>query len=383
MDTKRIGQLIKREREKLSISAGELAKEANISDYHKLLDIEKGKIDIKLNELNQISRILGFTISYFLEEQPPLNMEVLWRKCKKAKECGKIANLLKLNCRNYEHLNKLVKNKFRKFNPPDIKELKREKFSDDYEFASNVADTYREKWRLGEYPIRNLIDAIKKENILIFYFSLEDSGSAASILGDFGAAILLNKNNVPWRLPFDISHELFHLITWEIYDHSKIYDDERGKSKVESYADIFAANLLMPERTIKKEIERIEVDNRVLIKDILEIATKFGVSLEALTYRLESLKIFKKDDMQKLRDDKELKDSFWGKIKYCNYLEGKIKELPEEYVNVTYNAYLSEKISKMKLAEYLNKNLGELDYFLEKEYNFVNKEGISIGQRLT
>jgi len=42
-----------------------------------------------------------------------------------------------------------------------------------------------------------------------------EEGSAASAIGPFGPAILMNSKEAPWRRNYNFAHELFHLITWE------------------------------------------------------------------------------------------------------------------------------------------------------------------------
>jgi hypothetical protein len=42
-----------------------------------------------------------------------------------------------------------------------------------------------------------------------------EEGSAASIWGPFGPAILMNSNEAPWRRNYNFAHEVFHLITWD------------------------------------------------------------------------------------------------------------------------------------------------------------------------
>ena len=378
MKAKKIGDLLKTERKKIHISTKELGKELGIS-YKAVRDIENGNREITLSELNNYAKMFGLNISYFLNSKPFPKMEVLWRECSNEKKCRKIENFLIQYCQNFKHLNDIIEREYKPFKPPIHSELKKFNSDNYYNFATKLAEEYRRKWNLGEYPARNLIDAIKKDNILLFYHPFGDSGSAASIIGDFGAAILLNKNNVLWRLPFDVAHELYHLITWDYYDYSIDKSNLNiAKSNVEKHANLFAACLLMPKQTLITEINKVKVNNQVLENDIIEIACKFGVSLEALTYRLANLGIFTKEDMQEIRENEGFKKRFWDMIKNYTYFEGKITPLPEEYIKVAYHAYKSNKISKMKLAEYFNKKVGEIDNFLKKEYDFITQKGICI-----
>jgi len=380
MKTTYIGELIRRERERLGISQKELAQKAGMKNYQTLLAIEKGKREIKLSELYRIARSLGLSPSYFLESQERAHPEVLWRKCMDSTECRRLENLLDQYCKNFQNLNKLIGKDYKKFIPPPSTSFKRERYKNEFNFARELAYDLLKNWNLGEYPIRNLIDSLEEEGVLLFTFPLKDTCSAASIIGEFGAAILLNRDNRPWRIAFDIAHELFHLITWNLYEHSEIYDDEeRGKSIIEKYADTFAATLLMPENKLKEEFEKAEVGGKVSREDFAEIACKFGVSIDALTYRLKDLRLFDPEILEAIRNDIELKKYFQQiYTRDYDYISKKIKQLPREYVRVAVKAYIAEKISKMKLAEYLGKKVGELEHFLVKEYNLSLKGEMNI-----
>ncbi len=88
-----------------------------------------------------------------------------------------------------------------------------------YSDAERLAHQLRKSYSLGERPACSLLSVLEEVcRVKVFHLPFERSGTAACTLSDrFGAAILLNSNNIRWRRNFDLAHELFHLLTWNIF----------------------------------------------------------------------------------------------------------------------------------------------------------------------
>lgn len=99
--------------------------------------------------------------------------------------------------------------------------------------------------------------------------------------------ILLSDTDSRNRQRFTCAHELGHYLLRSKGDDESFsyidYRDERsssGYSAEERYANQFAAGLLMPSARVRRHHKRLGVP---------ELAHKFGVSLEAMRYRLQNL----------------------------------------------------------------------------------------------
>lgn len=95
----------------------------------------------------------------------------------------------------------------------------------------------------------------------------------------------VNKQHPDVRQRYTLGHELGHYLNHR--DSVKSFEDtvyfrSKQKSSMEYMADQFAARLLMPENDVNELVSRG-------IKTVKEMASKFGVSLEAMKYRLEQL----------------------------------------------------------------------------------------------
>ncbi|OHE17786.1 MAG: hypothetical protein A2X96_11070 [Syntrophobacterales bacterium GWC2_56_13] len=107
-----------------------------------------------------------------------------------------------------------------------------------------------------------------------------------------GVSILVNAGNAPWRRSFDLAHELFHLVTWNIFPHEEIGDGTK-KTKPEQHANIFASSLLLPQEHLIASLKEISSHQEIKMVDVTEIAKDFKVSSEAVLWRLVNLKYSK------------------------------------------------------------------------------------------
>lgn len=149
----------------------------------------------------------------------------------------------------------------------------------------------------------NKIIELKNINIEEYPFDEDISGvliidklSQKSTIG-----VNTNQNTFSVRKNFTLAHELGHFVLHN--DISNTFVDKiffRKKSdgyttkeeKIEREANYFAANVLMPEHLIQKEIENINNDFLFEEDNIVEdLAAKFSVSKSAMLYRLINLGI--------------------------------------------------------------------------------------------
>ena len=117
-------------------------------------------------------------------------------------------------------------------------------------------------------------------------------------------AILVNRAEPEGRRNFDIAHEVFHLLTWDVMAPDRV-DEAGGKRKrVEQLADNFAAALLMPAPTMAARWGAHDITSDV--HDWLnETAVDLRVSAVACMWRLRTLGFLSKADVLAI-DEKRL-----------------------------------------------------------------------------
>lgn len=200
--------------------------------------------------------------------------------------------------------------------------------------------------------------------------------SGASTSGDFGKAILVNSSDAPWRRNYDLAHELFHLITWDIFSDEEIYPKtEKGKSEVEQWADAFASALLLPSEEVRREFSKRLEDNKITYISLVEIAQEFKVSIEALLWRLVNLNLLKRNVVNQLINEEQLKD-INKKMRVTDWADEK-PYLSSRYITLAIKALQAGKISKLKFAEYIDKPFSEVSSFLRK-YGYDENEDYSV-----
>ena len=126
----------------------------------------------------------------------------------------------------------------------------------------------REKFNI---PFDKIIENL---DLKVFYTELgEVSGKCE------GNKIFINKKENTNRKRFTFCHELYHYLNNQTANRKSATDDNDNKDKEEMYANVFATAFLMPEKNLKEIFEHFK-------KSISMTANYFGVSLEAMGYRL-------------------------------------------------------------------------------------------------
>ena len=116
--------------------------------------------------------------------------------------------------------------------------------------------------------------------------------SGLLIRKDGHALIGVNSSEAPVRQRFTIAHEIGHFMLHPLKDTFVDYrhDHEKGAPKTlkESEADMFAAALLMPRKTLIKDFASI---SKGLSDDEVRsiLARRYEVSEDAMRYRLKNL----------------------------------------------------------------------------------------------
>jgi Zn-dependent peptidase ImmA (M78 family) len=109
---------------------------------------------------------------------------------------------------------------------------------------------------------------------------------SGAILKDAGCdpIILLSDRDSDNRKRFTCAHELGHYINnhgKNVFEYADLRDG--GDGQEETWANEFAENLLMPERLVRKMAKQGEL--------AVLMSYRFGVSMEAMSIRLEKLGI--------------------------------------------------------------------------------------------
>ncbi|MFT8737234.1 MAG: XRE family transcriptional regulator [Zymomonas mobilis] len=265
-------------RERRGLSKSELAAKIHV-DLRSITGYEKEEFAPSKENLKKISEVLDFPLGWFSGKNiDVLSVEnVSFRSLKRmsattrdvALSSGVIAFLL----------NDWIEKEFilPELDIPDIS-------MEDPELA---AMTLRECWKLGEYPINNIINLLEAKGIRVFSLS-EDSldVDAYSTWRNSQAYIFLNMQKSSERSRFDAAHELGHLL---------LHKNRANKGKeAEKEADKFASAFLMPRQGLFSNPCNLTINNLIILKKY------WKVSLAALIYRLHDLDIISEWEYRRL-----------------------------------------------------------------------------------
>jgi len=164
--------------------------------------------------------------------------------------------------------------------------------------VSTTVDAIRKKFNASELPI-NLDALAEKAGIQIKYGDFEAEMSGFAYQKATTKYIGVNASESEVRQRFTIAHELGHIFMHRqdplSYDtsaeliHFRDGHSATGADPKEREANAFAAELLMPEEVVRKEIQDMKGINLHDSRAMSRLADKFGVSQAALTVRLVSL----------------------------------------------------------------------------------------------
>lgn len=338
-----VSKKIKSGRKLRSLSQQKLADEIGvskqmISKYENSISIPSSKVLIEL------AKALQLNVDYFFTPPTVELGNINFRKKSKltTKRLEAIKEEVKLKLSNYLEIENIlnIDNEF------DISIQKR-KLNAESDIESIVKEI-REEWQIGFDPVHNITQLLEDQEIKIIEIAEADNlfDGMATIIDEKYAVIVINENFPIERKRFTLLHELGHLIL-DIPD-CDLKEEEK-------YCNLFAAEFLFPLSNVFKEFGK----NRrsVAIQELIEAQKKYGISIQAIMYRLLNADIISKNQLsnfyRQINSNKELK-------KVIDKERFETPEFSHRYKQLVYRAYSQELISASKAASLLGENINKI-----------------------
>lgn len=322
-----------------------------------LSSYENGKSEPKFAQLSRLADVYRLPVSFFFEETPPEQQVVLWRN-QPEKEAEIRSEFLQL-CRQYRQLEQWAQE------PPPAQLPNLDTFESNFGYpqAAELANSARKIMGLGEQPGQSLFNAlVEKYGIKIFHLDLGELGTAACAKSPiFGNAILLNSKCCRWRRNHDLAHELFHLLTWERFDHSSgVCDPNTMEDKL---ATCFAGNLLLPDEAVRQAIGKmVDGSGNVPLSKLDSVARQFDVSLESLLWRMHFLYNW---------NEEQTKGYVAEAREYVNHTQRKHtpepSKFPERYEALAIRVFRNGDISIGRFAKLMEISRTEAEQYLDRD----------------
>lgn len=362
-----LGQRLQAARARVQMSMAQVEEATGIGQSS-LSEFENDKREPRLHQLTQLASVYRRSLTYFFEEEEPADQVVLWRQ--KPDQAGLIErDFLKL-CEQYS----LLEGWTNDFIDPRLPRVDRPRYGLDYAWAEDLARRTANELNLGDRPALMLLPALVEDcGLKIFHLEFEPTGTAACAKSkEHGWAVLLNAKNSRARRNFDLAHELFHLLVWDIYQAD---GGREATPEEERLADAFASALLMPTETLKRAVtHKRHGDGKVSVRDLCQVAQQFGVSIHALMWRIH--RVYGLDQ----KKTSAVIDRAAGNPTYrveTEAVEGRPRVLPDRYLMLAIRALREGELSVGKFMEYTSSSRREAIKYLEAEDSAADEVSIA------
>lgn len=257
--------------------------------------------------------------------------------------------------------------------------------------GERVAGQERQRLGLGNAPIADMAELISDQGVWASGINLPDEISGLFLRhASIGMAILVNFNHARARKRFSYAHEYAHALL----DRERtvtVSTPDNASELVEKRANAFAAAFLIPIAGVAEVLRALDkgqpsryeqtifdvategcIDAQfrsqpgsqaIVYQDVAILAHHFGVSYQAATYRLRSLHLLSKAELNALLQLEPYGRDFLRFLKMLDDLEAteqkeyRDRELKTQVVHLVIEAYRREAISRGKLLD-ISKKLG-------------------------
>ncbi len=316
MERRQIARRLKAVRESLGFTQAVVAEALGV---HRptISEIEAGRRAVTSEELYRLAQIYGRPVSDLLQEARPGEEEamgVLFRRDGLETPAARAAVSRFLErCRAEKELEELLgipagpdaRPGYHAPAPRDVLDAIRQ--------GERIAEGERRRLDLGVEPLRNPLELLEKQGVRIG--PIEGLGDDDGVDGlyveleDLGACVAVNPHRDEWtgfRSAFTAAHEYAHWLLRDVTVEEFSFGRKAG-DLLETRANAFAAAFLMPRAGLEAYFTgagllRDGAIPHLSAGDIVRAMDHFGVSRQALLFRLENVRLLPHDLAETLRD---------------------------------------------------------------------------------
>ena len=160
-----------------------------------------------------------------------------------------------------------------------------------FEDAILAGERFVAEFDMGEPPATRLGEVMERDlgMLVLMVDACEGVSGAACRLPELDT-VLIARREVEGRRHFDLAHELFHVLTWDVMPPAHCEEvREIGGNRVEQLANNFAAAVLMPAATLSQYNGWSTLEGQELVARLNAVADELRVTSSALRWRLVAL----------------------------------------------------------------------------------------------
>lgn len=280
-----------------------------------MVAIEKGERRVKAEELVELARLYGRKLSWFLRRGAPVEGFSVQLRGALPPETPVDADLLPFIrdlerlCDDYLDLERLCGAPAVHQPPP--------RYSigggDPEAVAEDVAGAERNRLALGDAPVLNLRAVLEEDlGLRVFYLDLPSKVAGMFAYTDAHGGVLgINRKHPPERRRHTMAHEFGHFLTDRHRSEITFLGRYERRPAAERFAETFGRAFLMPAASLRRRFHELvrqrsrgsedERPDRPTTGDVVHLAHFFFVSFEAMTRRLEEMRLIPSGTWDRLR----------------------------------------------------------------------------------
>jgi Zn-dependent peptidase ImmA (M78 family)/DNA-binding XRE family transcriptional regulator len=356
IDFRKLGELLQQARKKSGMTQADAAKIINAARTT-IVAIEKGERRLKPKELIKLARAYGRAVSDFVHSSPvtePFEVQFRATYQQNEREESRITPIIQRFeelCRNYLELEKIMDAPLPHNYPQeyDINNMPIEAA------AESIAISERQRLGLGDGPVSMLRDILEHGvGIRVFYLSMPAKYSEVYSYDDqLGGCMAINLGHYEERRRWSMAHGYLHFLA---HRRKPVVDFEGQYKRIpesERLAEAFPKYFLMPTSSLLSRFnDMYRTNGKFTPTNLFTLAHYYGVSIEALGYRLEDMKLIPSGTLERLRD-RGLKVRQVQKDLGLEEIEQRADTLPIHYQHLAIEALDQGLITEGRFAGFL------------------------------
>jgi len=376
-----LGARLRAAREARGLTQAQAAAELGVS-RPLLIAMEKGSRDAAPDELIRLARLYGRQVSDLLRPTaPPVAIGARFRAA--LTSTVETENLAPLIARleeladNYLDLLRRAGAELPGRYPPvrSIDHL------DPAQAAEDLATEERNRLGIGDGPVLRLREILEVEvGLRVFIEALPSRVAGLFVFVEpLGGCVALNARHPAERRRWTLAHEYAHFLVSRDRAEVTPISHQRQIPETERFADAFAANFLMPRSGLSRRFNELKrtAAGPVTAAALVQLAHAYQVSVQALTLRLEDLRLVRPGTWDRLKDHNFQPRSAARLLGLSGADEDAAESLPFYYRILATQLYADGQITEGQLARYLGTDIvgARRVYLLLTETRDVSAEG--------
>jgi Zn-dependent peptidase ImmA (M78 family)/DNA-binding XRE family transcriptional regulator len=356
IDPRRLGDLLQQARKKMGMTQADAARVIDAARTT-LVAIEKGERRLKPNELIQLARAYGRSVSDFVRPTPAIEpFEVQFRAVYHRQEqeelqINPVIEHFEQLCRNYLELEQIMDAPMTRTYPPEYRcnTLPLEAA------AENIALAERQRLGLGDGPLPQLRDILELNvGIRVFYLKMPPKYSEIySYDPQLGACMAINQNHYEERRRWSMAHGYLHFLAHRYKPVLDFDGQYQRRPESEQLAESFPKYFLMPTSGLLRRFNDMSsVHGKFTTTNLFTLANYYGVSLEALALRMEGMALLRTGTWDRLRD-RGIKVRKVQQDLGLQETAHRSDQLPVHYQHLAIDALEQGKITEGRFADFL------------------------------